>query len=87
MISTAAAPAPVMTIAELRERGWRFIEVVVPSAPPGVPEVMRRMFRVRYGAWLSIPRDRAPYPEQAERFNSRPAALRWAASIEAAMAS
>ena len=46
MTGTAAAPAPVLAIAELRERGWRFVEVLAPSAPPGVPEAMRRMFRV-----------------------------------------
>ena len=83
MIGMAAAPAPVLAIAELRERGWRFIEVVVPSAPPGVPEVMRRMFRVRYGAWLSIPPDRARYPSKPSgstaarrRCGGRPASRR-----------
>jgi hypothetical protein len=87
MIGLAAAPAPVLAIAELRQRGWRFVEVVAPFAPPGIPDAMRRLLRGRHGAWLAIPPERVEYPEQAQRFDSRPAALRWATGVEATAAS
>ncbi len=75
--------APVKSIAELRAAGWSFVEVVLPVGDESMPafRALRPADRCR---WLALPPDRAPYPERAERFGTRPAALRWATAIEAA---
>ena len=77
--------APVKSVAELRAAGWRFVEVVLPVGDESMP-AFRALRPADLGRWLALPPDLASYPERAERFGTRPAALRWAAMIEASAA-
>ena len=80
MTAPAALQAAAMSITDLRGRGWRFIEVLVPTTLACIPAAMQHLAPVRLCRWLAIPPEH--HDVRAQRFDTQPEALRWAAGIE-----